>query len=220
MKAAKVSSIRVKAVLAFVVIVASMFGVYTDAAAESPKPVVLPAGMQIPSRLPRISDPDLMAGWLWLWNTEAGRPIAEHIRDNKVTLEYWNGPVNSAPVKPVKVNGRSEVRSMRKIQISDRTPQTRHPAILAGMLAHEGYHSQLPFGPNLWPGSIYEEFRAYKLQQDLYTELHEKGWTGPDTYYVQIDPSGFDPDNAQSLADYGRQLGEAYAKCRLYPWSN
>jgi hypothetical protein len=92
--------------------------------------------------------------------------------------------------------------------------------ILAGMLAHEGYHTQLPFGPNLWPGSIYEEFQAYELQQKIYAELYERGWTGNKFYYVPVDTNPFDKYDRDSLTEYGRQLGQAYAKCKLYPWDN
>jgi len=219
-------SIQAKSVLAILVIATGLVGFCTSATAafaESPateaEVVALPEGMQIPPKLPKgVSDPNLMAGWVWLWNTETGRPIAEHIRGNNISIEYWNGPVNSAPVKPVKVNGRTEIHSTNKIQISNQTPLTRQPAILAGMLAHEGYHSQLPFGPNLWPGSIYEEYQAYELQQKIYTELYERGWTGNEFHRVPLDTTKFDKYDPHSLADYGNELGEAYSKCKLYPW--
>jgi hypothetical protein len=154
--------LKVKSVLAILVIAAGPVGFCvgaTAAFAKSPtievEVTALPEGMQIPAKLPNsISDPSLMIGWLWRWNTEAGRPIAEHIRDNNVLVEYWNGPVNSAPVKPVKVNERTEIHSTNRIQISNQTPLTRQSTIPAGMLAQEGYHSQLPFGPNLWADSM------------------------------------------------------------------
>lgn len=226
----KVRSIKVRTTLAVVLVTAWLLtGGYINAAAapaEQPAQapsnasILLPPGMSFPDRLPKIRDLDLLTGWLWLWNTDAGRPMAEYIRDNNILVEYWNGPVNSAPVVPVTVSGRKQVRSMRKIQISNRTLQTHEPAILAGMLAHEGYHTRLPFGPNQWPGSIYEEYQAYKLQQRVYTELYDHGWTGDQVYRVPVNPNPFDPDDRDSLAEYGRQLGPAYANCRLYPWDN
>ena len=226
----KVRSSKVKSTLAVVLVVSGLWAVsYTNvAAAPAGHPVeiqlnasiLLPLGMSIPDGLPQIRDLDLLAGWLWLWNTDAGRPMAEYIRDNNILVEYWNGSVNSAPVVPVTVRGRKQVRSMNKIQISNRTPQTHDPAILAGMLAHEGYHTQLPFGPNQWPGTIYEEYHAYKLQQRVYTELYDHGWTGDQVYRVPVDPNPFDTDDRDSLAEYGLQLGQAYANCRLYPWVN
>ena len=226
----KVRSIKIKSILAVVLVVSGLWaGSYTNAAAapaghpaetSSNASILLPPGMSVPDKLPRIRDLDLLTGWLWLWNTDAGRPIAEYIRDNNISVAYWNGSVNSAPVVPVTVGGRKQVRSVHKIQISNRTPQTHDPAILAGMLAHEGYHTQLPFGPNQWPGSIYEEYQAYRLQQRIYTELYDRGWTGDQVYRVPANPNLFDTDDRDSLAEYGRQLGPAYANCRLYPWDN
>jgi hypothetical protein len=226
----KVRSIKVKSTLAVLLVTAGLWsGFYTNVATASAEhlaetlsnaSIVLPPGMSVPDRLPQIRDLNLLTGWLWLWNTHAGAPIAEYIRDNNVLVEYWNGPVNSAPVIPVTVNGHKQVRSTHKIQISNQTLQTQNPSILAGMLAHEGYHTQLPFGPNQWPGSIYEEFQAYELQQKIYTELYERGWTGNEFYHVPVDLSPFDKYDRGSLTEFGQQLGQAYAKCRLYPWDN
>ena len=229
MKATRVFSIRVKSVLAILVIAAGLFGVCGSAVAAPAEPpgempsntsFVLPPGLSVPDRLPEIRDPNLLTGWLWLWNTNTGRPIAEYIRDNNISVEYWNGTVNNAPLVRVTVNGRKQTSSAHKIQISNRLLQTQNPSILAGMLAHEGYHSQLPFGPSLWPGSIYEEFQAYELQQKVYTELYDRGRTGYVLHYVPPDVSQYDPYDRDSLSEYGRQLGPLYANCKLYPWDN
>ncbi len=190
----------------------------TGSQAPATAAIVLPDGMQIPDRLPKIQDLNLLTGWLWLWNTEAGRPIADYIRDNNVSVEYWNGAVNNSPVQPVTVNGRKQARTIGKIQISNRVAQMRMPAFLAGALAHEGYHVQLPFGPNLWPGSIYEEYQAYDLQQQVNQELFDRGWTGQDYIRIPLETNKFDKYTPASLAEYGRQLGPAYAQCKLYPW--
>ncbi len=192
---------------------------FTGTQAPTSAAIVLPEGMQIPDRLPaKITDRNLLAGWLWLWNTQAGRPVAEYIRDHNISVEYWNGAVNDAPVQGVMVNGRMQARSMGKILISNRVDQMRMPAVLAGALAHEGYHVQLPFGPNLWPGSIYEEYQAYDLQQQVYNELYDRGWTGQDHIYIPLKTNTFDKYNRDSLAEYRRQLGPVYAQARLYPW--
>ncbi len=192
---------------------------FTGTQAPAGAAIVLPDGMQIPDRLPaKITDRNLLAGWLWLWNTRAGRPAAEYIRDHDISVEYWNGAVNNSPVQAVTVDGRTQVRSMGKILISNRVDQMRMPAFLAGALAHEGYHVQLPFGPNLWPGSIYEEYQAYDLQQQVYNELYDRGWTGQDHIYIPLATIKFDKYTPATLAEYGRELGPAYAQCRLYPW--
>ena len=230
MKATRVRSIKVRTTLAVLLITAGLWaGFYTNVAAaaaehlaETPSNAsfVLPSGLLVPDRLPEIRDLNLLTGWLWLYNTNTGRPIAEYIRDNNISVEYWNGPVNNAPLVRVTVNGRQQTSSAHKIQISNRLLQTQNPSILAGMLAHEGYHTQLPFGPNLWPGSIYEEFQAYELQQKIYTELYDRGWTGYVLHYVPPDTNQFDRYDRDSLAEYGRQLGQLYANCKLYPWDN
>ena len=226
----KVRSIKVRTTLVVMLVTVGLLaGFYTNAAAAPAEPPIettsnasfdLPPDMSVPDRLPEIRNLNLLTGWLWLYNTNTGRPIAEYIRDNNVSVEYWNGPVNNAPIGWITANGRKQVSSAHQIQISNRLLQTQNPSILAGMLAHEGYHTQLPFGPNLWPGSIYEEFQAYELQQKVYTELYDCGWTGYVLHYVPPDINQFDRYDRDSLTEYGRQLGPLYANCMLYPWDN
>ncbi|MFQ6102575.1 MAG: RHS repeat-associated core domain-containing protein [Anaerolineae bacterium] len=192
----------------------------------TPEPIVLPQGMTAPpgGQPAHITDRTLQEAWLWLWNAPSGRYWAELIRDTPISVKWSDAGINyartgyditSSPGCPDFIFVRAY--SYNEIFLVRSSPDVPYPAAhLAGKMAHEAYHASLPFGPNQWPGSIYEERRAYVLQDSVYEDLFR--WTDPVRHLTAVPDIRTYTDERSSLVRLRRRLNLDPGKTPLYPW--
>lgn len=176
---------------------------------------LLPAGTQIPEELPAgINDPQLLAGWIILYNlTDAlpawdgslltGKALAEYLRDQKVTVRWNTTSIcsgYSCTARVVcswlcKLGGKVHNSNPILIDLRYQDPAKWDLARLAGSLSHETYHHMLPFGPG--EDTLFEEYYAYL--------------TG--AYVSQIDQqdfAGINPLKAACLKQFFTSTGRDY----------
>ena len=141
---------------------------------------LLPAGYEIPTQLPStIEDPHLLAAWIYLYNqTETislydnksltGRSLAEYVIERSVRIQWGAESIcngNSCAQRFICTDeacvAKYTADKVYPIFVSLRYKDTTQTTLarLAGSLAHELYHHQLPFGPV--DTSLYEEYWAY-----------------------------------------------------------
>jgi hypothetical protein len=141
---------------------------------------LLPAGFVVPDDLPaKIDDPLLLTAWVYLYNhsepitihngqTVSGRELAEYARTQRIPILWSSEDIcrnNSCSIRPACKDATCVAKFKNKktitIYLSPRYQEESVEMLpnLAGSLAHELYHHQLPFGP--MKTSLYEEYWAY-----------------------------------------------------------
>lgn len=143
---------------------------------------LLPDGMHVPDHFPaQIQDPLLLTAWVFLYNQSelieihagertSGREMAEYADEDNVPVQWGSEEIcrgNSCSLRTICEDEGCVARYRSKetaiIYLSLRYHEASVDMLpnLAGSLAHELYHHQLPFGPV--KTSLYEEYWAYKI---------------------------------------------------------
>ena len=141
---------------------------------------LLPEDYEIPAKLPQtIEDPHILAAWIYLYNQTApiivhdgssltGRSLAETVLNQNIPVQWGSDEIcngNSCSKRFICEDAdcieNFQAEKVYPIYISQRYQDTTNITLarLAGSLAHELYHHQLPFGPV--DTSLYEEYWAY-----------------------------------------------------------
>jgi hypothetical protein len=187
---------------------------------------LLPSDTEVPAKLPKnITDPMLLAAWVFLYNqTDAiaihdhivvsGRSLAEYALKINIEVlwgsdEICNG--NSCSLRPRCPDAACVADYKRNkynpLYISQRYNETTPEMLvkLAGSLAHELYHYQWPFGPV--ETTLYEEYWAYYIG----SQIRQDGWG---------DFSSYNPYNAACLKNWFTDRGvKGYYTVQVYPFT-
>jgi hypothetical protein len=187
---------------------------------------LLPAAYEVPANLPaKISDPLLLAAWVYLYNQEdsisihngeslSGHDLAEYALKRQVPVAWGSDEIcrgNSCSVRPIckdaKCVRKYKADKVNTIYLSQRYYEATPEALvkMAGSLAHELYHHQLPFGPVYT--SLYEEYWAYKIGGTI----SQASWA---------DFEGYDPLQATCLKQwFSDHNWQGFSDSDLYPFT-
>ncbi len=165
-------------------------------------PFVVPNGMVVPTDLPEFDDPILLEAWIWLYNSNSGRYLAEYIQDYNIRIIYGddNGVAITcsgqsctiAPGTPIEIINNPGASLYDSVGVRQR----------AGLLAQEAYHYTRPYG-NVKP-SLLEEYNSYQLHSTVVSEL--QAWAdypeGTSTIGGGYSFDGYNPGNSGSLMNW------------------
>jgi hypothetical protein len=175
----------------------------------------LPPGMLIPSQLPsQISDPKLMEGWIWCYNTAKCRKWADDIL-YKNTPVTWGNKTDTGGLDCrsgvciilIPPNYKNQENGLRQVNITM-------------MMGHEAYHLSKPFGSG--KPSLYEEYIAFNIGYSIGKELIIR-YRLKD-FIIRDEFGNEDPLNADQLIQWFDKYHPAYVdyyyagSYTVYPW--
>ena len=185
---------------------------------------LLPTDYIIPEILPiTIEDPYLLTAWIYLYNqTESisvpdhlnlsGRSLAETVIEQNIPIQWGDDTIcngNSCAKRyicqDIECAANYQADKVYPIYVSQRYQDREKTTLarLAGSLAHELYHYQLPFGPV--DTSLYEEYWAYYVG----AQIEQAKWAIFDRY---------NPNSSACLKAWFRSHGQTgYFGADEYP---